>query len=53
MRIARQPRRKTLDTQLDDEAGYDCDQEKDRLGEPGIGEEHAEELFANVTDDAH
>ena len=37
----------------DNKAGYDCDQGKGRHGEPGIGEEHAEELFANVTDDAH
>ena len=34
----------------DNKAGYDCDQGKGRHGEPGIGEEHAEELFANVTE---
>jgi hypothetical protein len=37
----------------DNKAGYHGDQGKGRNGKPGIGEKHAEELLANVTDDAH
>ena len=37
----------------DNKAGDDCDQQKGRHGEPAIGDEHAEELFANVSDNTH
>ena len=34
-------------------AGNDCHEEKGREGEPGVGEEHAEELVQKIADDAH
>src|SRR5258706_2872414 len=47
------PAQKRLDPQRDNENGHDRHEEEGCCGESGIGEEHAEEYFGDIYDNAH